>query len=331
MSFEARSDASDSAQCAADMSDKVAANPLDSDFIAEMTRIFRNAWVPVCHESELPEPYDFRTTSIGNENVIICRAPDGKINALLNVCPHRGMLIERRPQGSFLEGQASGNPKRITCMFHAWQFDMRGNCVYVAREKEGYQERFSKDDAGLRRLRCTVNYGGFVWVNMNDQPVSMLEEWAGPAFGHVEQQLNSVPLEVVHYHKEYVEHGYMAEALEFLSAAKDGSLFDFGHCAITANDDNSGNQNASAEFPKPDSKGTSKIHLFPGYVFDITGPVLHVKVVTPVDVNRIMIEHRGLVPQGENKTDRDTRTKYYNLNHGPSRITAMNPKEGSQP
>ena len=118
----------------------------------------------------MPEPYDFHI-QYGNENVIICRAPDGKINALLNVCPHRGMLIERRPQGSFLEGQASGNPKRITCMFHAWQFDMRGNCVYVAREKEGYQDRFCKDDAGLRRLRCEVNFGGFVWVNMNDQPV----------------------------------------------------------------------------------------------------------------------------------------------------------------
>ena len=188
-------------------------------------------------------------------------------------------------------------------MFHAWQFDMRGNCVYVAREKEGYQERFSKDDAGLRRIRCSVNYGGFVWVNMNDQPVSMLEEWAGPAFGHVEQQLNSVPLEVVHYHKEYVEHGYMTEALEFLGAAKHGSLFDFGHCAITANDD-TGSQNVSAEFPKPDSEGTSKIHLFPGYVFDITGPVLHVKVVTPVDQNLIMIEHRCLLYTSPSPRDR---------------------------
>ena len=331
MDIEARADTSDTAQCVAGMSEKIAANPLDSKFIAEMKRIFRNAWVPVCHESELPEPYDFRTASVGNENIIICRAPDGKINALLNVCPHRGMLIERRPQGSFLEGQASGNPKRITCMFHAWQFDMRGNCVYVAREKEGYQERFSKDDAGLRRLRCTVNYGGFVWVNMSDQPVSMLEEWAGPALNAIEVQLNSVPLEVVHYHKEYVEHGYKAEALEFLSGAKHGSLFDFGHCAITANDDDTVNQNVLADFPKPDSKGTHKIHLFPGYVFDLTGPALHVKVVTPVDANRIMIEHRGLVPQGENKTDRDTRTKYYNLNHGPFRISAVYPTEGSQP
>ena len=53
---------------------------------------------------------------------------------------------------------------------------MKGNCVYVAREKEGYQDRFSKEDAGLRRLR-KVKYGGFVWVNMNDKPSVMLDDW----------------------------------------------------------------------------------------------------------------------------------------------------------
>ena len=196
-------------------SDKVAVKALDQGFIEEQSRIFKNTWVPVCHESELPDPYDFRTSSIGNENVIICRAPDGKVNALLNVCPHRGMLIERRPQGSFLEGQASGNPKRITCMFHAWQFDMRGNCVYVAREKEGYQDRFCKDDAGLRRLRCEVNYGGFVWVNMNDQPAVFLEEWAGAAFSAIAPQICSEPLEVVHYHKEVVDTGYQQLMIRF--------------------------------------------------------------------------------------------------------------------
>ena len=51
MDFEARSDDGDSGQFVAGMSDKIAANPLDSDFISEQTRIFRNAWVPVCHES----------------------------------------------------------------------------------------------------------------------------------------------------------------------------------------------------------------------------------------------------------------------------------------
>ena len=324
MDIELRSSADDADQGNSCMSEKIATSALDGDFINEQTRIFRNAWVPVCHESELSEPYDFRTTSIGNENIIVCRAPDGKINALLNVCPHRGMLIERRPQGSFLEGQASGNPKRITCMFHAWQFDMRGNCVYVAREKEGYQERFSKDDAGLRRLRCTVNFGGFVWVNMSDQPVTMLEEWARPAMQAIENQINASPLEVVHYHKEYVETGYQADALQNLKTAEIGSVFKYGHCVITEGDQK---HHPSTQFPHPNSQQVTSVHLFPGYRFELSGPVLNVSVVTPVDKNRIMIEHRGLVPQTDSKEDRAVRSKYYNLSHGPFKLPNSAPRE----
>ena len=89
------------------------------------------------------------------------------------------MLIERRPAGSFLEGPALGNPKRMTCMFHAWQFDMKGNCVYISREKEGFQDRLCKEDVGLRGLRCEVKFGGFVWVNLDDNPQVSLEDWAG--------------------------------------------------------------------------------------------------------------------------------------------------------
>ena len=257
------------------ISDKVAAKALDKGFIEEQSRIFKNAWVPVCHESELPDPYDFRTSSIGNENVIICRAPDGKVNALLNVCPHRGMLIERRPQGSFLEGQASGNPKRITCMFHAWQFDMRGNCVYVAREKEGYQDRFCKDDAGLRRLRCEVNYGGFVWVNMNDQPAVFLEEWAGAAFSAIEPQICSEPLEVVHYHKEVVDTGYrqlMSQEFGSISGDANAVNFDYGHIVTKHDEVENNNSSQARSFPSPGSGQSTSVRLFPGFAFHLDGP-----------------------------------------------------------
>ena len=94
-------------------------------FEEELEKIFKKTWIPVCHESELPKPYDFRTITIAREPIIVCRGPDNKVRAFLNVCPHRGMIIERRPSGSFLEGQPSGNPKRMTCMFHAWQYDMK--------------------------------------------------------------------------------------------------------------------------------------------------------------------------------------------------------------
>ena len=31
-------------------------------FEEELEKIFKRTWIPVCHESELPKPYDFRTT-----------------------------------------------------------------------------------------------------------------------------------------------------------------------------------------------------------------------------------------------------------------------------
>ena len=30
-------------------------------FDEELEKIFKKSWIPVCHESELPNPYDFRT------------------------------------------------------------------------------------------------------------------------------------------------------------------------------------------------------------------------------------------------------------------------------
>ena len=58
-------------------------------FEEELEKIFKKVWIPVCHESELPEPYDFRTASIAREPIIVCRGPDKQVRAFLNVCPRR--------------------------------------------------------------------------------------------------------------------------------------------------------------------------------------------------------------------------------------------------
>ena len=319
------------------VSDKQVMAAVDEQFLNEQVRIFQNVWVPVCHESELPEPYDFRTSSIGNENIIICRAPDGKINALLNVCPHRGMLIERRPQGSFMEGQASGNPKRITCMFHAWQFDMRGNCVYVAREKEGYQDRFCKDDAGLRRLRCQVKFGGFVWVNLSDQPVASLDEWAGESFAKINDAIDSEPLEVFHYHKKIIQTNYKSNNDEILSSNEQfaNTIFhEFGHITCDSHDNseiNTGHQNEKLsgeksktvigqEFPDVDANHSYSINMFPGFSFSLDGSVLNLTTITPLSENEVLLEQRGLAPKSDATEVRGQRTKLYNANRGPFRL-----------
>ena len=73
-------------------------------FEEELTKIWRKVWIPVCHESEVPEPYSFRTMTIAREPVIVVKGPDNKVRAFLNVCPHRGNMIENKPSGSFKKG-----------------------------------------------------------------------------------------------------------------------------------------------------------------------------------------------------------------------------------
>ena len=298
----------------------------DSDISSEeQQKIFKNIWVPVCHESELPEPYDFRTSSIGNENIIILRAADNKVHAYLNVCPHRGMLIERRPQGTFLEGQASGNPKRITCMFHAWQFDMKGNCVYVAREKEGYQDRFSKEEAGLRRLRCEVKYGGFVWVNMNDKPSVMLDDWVGAPLKVLAGALDDEPLEVFHYHKEILSTNFKLNHdrtikfhQDFMRQAGGSELsstrkndYQYGH-AVSGTFDGDGNGQDGLTFPKMKPGQWFMVDLFPGFNFSLHGSALSVSTITPLGPDEVMVEYRGLGLKSDNEAARNARVKHHN-------------------
>lgn len=314
-------------------------------FDAEQARIFKNVWMPVCHESELPDPYDFRTSSIANENVLVCRAPDDKINAFLNVCPHRGMLIERRPQGTFLEGQASGNPKRITCMFHAWQFDMRGNCVYVAREKEGYQDRFSKDEAGLRRLRCEVDFGGFVWVNLCDQPPVPLRDWLNEPFEHLLDSISGEPLEVFSYRKsvsnsnfKQVHDDLIALHTAFANSEKTGDHsrpgievrrehVGYGH-AVTGTfalkNSRSNFASRGLTFPGLSPDDWFLLDIFPGFTFSLHGSSMHTTTITPINPSEVMVEYRGLGLKTDCEESRAQRIRDYNAIWSPFGLSKAN-------
>ena len=310
-------------------------------FDDELERIFKNVWVPICHESELPNPYDFRTASIAGEPVIIARGPDNEVRAFLNVCPHRGMLLERRPSGSFYEGQPSGNPKRITCMFHAWQFDMKGNCVYVAREKEGYQDRLCKDDVGLRRLRCEVKFGGFVWVNLNDNPEIGLEEWAAEPFDCIRKNIEAEPLEVFHYHKAIIDTNYKLwhdtnsefyhdfmhyhnRVTGFNDAyfARKNFAFKHGHVVVGTFEVNYENyegfeSRAELSFPHLPPNQWYMADLFPGMNFNLRGSAFRCDIVTPLGPEKVMIEFRGLGLKRDTPQEREIRINHHNSIWGP--------------
>jgi len=59
-------------------------------FDDEMERIFHRGWVFVGHDSEIPQPGDFITRSIGTEPLIMARDQHGHVTVLVNRCAHRG-------------------------------------------------------------------------------------------------------------------------------------------------------------------------------------------------------------------------------------------------
>ena len=167
-------------------------------FQEEREKIFNKCWIIACHESEVPAAYDYRTFHHpGGTPLIMVRGEDMQVRSFYNVCPHRGNTLLYDPVG---------NAKRITCIFHAWSFDTKGNCTDISREEQGFQKRFCKADTGLREVRTEVGFGGFVWVNIDDNACT-LGEYIGDSLNMLHDNL-SMPLEVFHYHRAIVDTNY---------------------------------------------------------------------------------------------------------------------------
>ena len=96
----------------------------DTIFAEEQARIFARVWKIACHESEIPNPGDYRTAEQAGVPLVVVRGEDGTIRSFVNVCSHRGARIVHEP---------SGNAKHFTCFYHLWSYDTRGACVAIPR------------------------------------------------------------------------------------------------------------------------------------------------------------------------------------------------------
>ena len=307
----------------------------------ELENIWKKSWIPVCHESELANAYDFRTVTIANEPIILTRDKDMEVRAFLNVCPHRGNLIERRPSGSFKKGTPSGTPKKMTCMFHAWQFDMKGKCVYISRQDEGYQDRLCTSEVGLRQLKCEVYFGGFVWVCLDDNIEMDVEQWAAGALDCLAPSLNEEPLEVFHYHKaiipcnyklwhdtncefyhDYLHYHNRITGFNDAYFARKNSGFDNGHINVGSfevqYDKYEGFESRETlSFPHLPPNHWYMIDMFPGVNFNLRGSALRCDLMTPLSADKVMIEFRGLGLKSDTPEERQIRIDHHNSIWGP--------------
>ena len=65
-----------------------------------MLTMFAGLCVFLLNDAEIPNPNDFKCVNVGRRPVIVTRAGDGEIRALMNRCTHRGTTVCMEAQGN---------------------------------------------------------------------------------------------------------------------------------------------------------------------------------------------------------------------------------------
>jgi Rieske 2Fe-2S family protein len=123
---------------------------------AELERIWRCSWLFAGHTCEIPNPGDYFTFAIGDDSLIVIRNDDDEINALWNVCRHRGTQIF---------DEKSGRAGRLVCPYHQWTYARDGSLVTC----RGMQEDIDKEQLGLQRAQLR-QLDGLIYVSLTDNP-----------------------------------------------------------------------------------------------------------------------------------------------------------------
>jgi phenylpropionate dioxygenase-like ring-hydroxylating dioxygenase large terminal subunit len=140
-------------------------------FRDEMRSIFDRCWLYVGHESEIPNPGDFRARDVGNRPLVFWHGHDGVKRVFYNSCRHRGALVCRVPDG---------NARTMNCFYHAWTYRCDGALSGLPSE-EGYGPTFDRAEMGLLSPARVDSYRGFVFACFDPGAVDLHTYLAGAA------------------------------------------------------------------------------------------------------------------------------------------------------
>lgn len=303
-------------------------------FDEEREKIFNKVWTVACHESEVPNAYDYRRCQhIGGKELLVVRGKDMKIRTFYNHCSHRGSLLVHEP---------AGTAKRITCIFHQWCYDTLGNCVAITRQKQGYGDRIAKEQMGLREVKTEVGLGGFVWVNVDDDCGS-LQEYVGNALDYMEDELSTEPLEIISFHKAIVNsnykfwfdtntelyHDFMHHHNRKIALIQPGywdrriHIFPNGHINVDSMEcrydayEGTASEQRTLGWPGGEVACHKLIDLFPTMTFILRSPSFRLDTMIPLGPNKVIIEFRGLAIKSDTPEERQERVKDHNAIWGP--------------
>lgn len=131
----------------------------------EKDRIFTRQWLCVLREEEVKNVGDYASLRIAGEPVVVSRGKDGKVQAFMNMCLHRGVEI----------AQGSGNTDLFRCPYHSWAYAVDGTLIGAPRMKDA-----GRDMSGCRLPTVrSATWRGWVWINF-DANAPAFEDFIAP-------------------------------------------------------------------------------------------------------------------------------------------------------
>jgi Rieske 2Fe-2S family protein len=124
----------------------------------DIEEVYLKSWLYAGHLSEIPRVGDWFLFEMAGESVIIVRSEDNLVNALLNVCRHRGSKI-------CIDN--SGCSKKLVCRYHGWSYSLDGRLYSAAHMPDD----FDKSAIKLKKIHTEI-LEGMVYINFSEQPSS---------------------------------------------------------------------------------------------------------------------------------------------------------------
>lgn len=137
-------------------------------FDKEQRVIFGNTWQFAGLIEDIQEPGDYITVQCGNQNIMVLKGRDQRLRAFHNLCRHRGTQLLRA---------VGKKQKAITCPYHDWTYNLKGELVSVP-EKETEFPDLELDKICLHKASVDV-WRGMIWVHPRPDAPSIVKWFEG--------------------------------------------------------------------------------------------------------------------------------------------------------
>jgi len=156
-------------------------------FALEMQNLWRNTWIYVGHDSQVPTTGDFYTTTLATQPVVMVRGEDGTVRVLMNRCAHKGAKLVSGHQGKC-------EANLLRCPYHGWTFRLDGSIRSIP-QKAGYEGTAFADSTaakGVVAIENVRNYRGFVFARLAETGPSF-EEYFGESLSSIDNMVDRAP------------------------------------------------------------------------------------------------------------------------------------------